>query len=145
MAETRSNLHEASIILAALPLTTATDNRWWSHCQSLRSPNMSTSSFVRQLKKGQWTCHTHKWLQIQLVESNNFQGGHRIFSICQSHSHCVSSIWHNHFCAIPIDHIYPAWPCLSILLPAICLIWFCLMWSIHCFPNAWSFARLTHV
>jgi len=34
------------------PLTTPRDRRWWSHCPSLGSPEMSTSFFARQLKKG---------------------------------------------------------------------------------------------
>jgi len=39
-------------MLAAFPLTTARDRRWWSHCCSLGSPDMSTSFFATQLKKG---------------------------------------------------------------------------------------------
>jgi len=39
-------------ILAALPLTSARDKHWWSHCRSLGPPDMSTSLFARQLKKG---------------------------------------------------------------------------------------------
>ena len=38
-------------MLAVFPLTTARDRRWWSHCRSLGSPEMSTSFFARQLKK----------------------------------------------------------------------------------------------
>ena len=38
-------------MLAVFPLTTARDSRWWSHCRSLGSPEMSTSFFGRQLKK----------------------------------------------------------------------------------------------
>jgi len=33
-------------------MTTARDKHWWSHCRSLGSPEMSTSFFARQLKKG---------------------------------------------------------------------------------------------
>jgi len=39
-------------MLAVFPLTTARDRRWWSHCRSLGLPEMSTSFFARQLKKG---------------------------------------------------------------------------------------------
>jgi len=39
-------------MLAVFPLTAARDKRWWSHCRSLGSPEMSTSFFARQLKKG---------------------------------------------------------------------------------------------
>jgi len=39
-------------MLAVFPLTTARDRRWWSHCHFLGSPEMSTSFFARQLKKG---------------------------------------------------------------------------------------------
>ena len=39
-------------MLTVFPLTTASDRRWWSHCRSLGSPEMSTSFFSRQLKKG---------------------------------------------------------------------------------------------
>jgi len=39
-------------MLAVFPLTTARDRRWWSHCPSLGLPEMSTSFFARQLKKG---------------------------------------------------------------------------------------------
>jgi len=39
-------------MLAVFPLTTARDRRWCSHCPSLGSPEMSTSFFARQLKKG---------------------------------------------------------------------------------------------
>jgi len=33
-------------------MATARDKHWWSHCRSLGSPEMSTSFFARQLKKG---------------------------------------------------------------------------------------------
>jgi len=36
-------------MLAVFPLTMARDRRWWSHCCSLGSPEMSTSFFARQL------------------------------------------------------------------------------------------------
>jgi len=49
-------------MLAVFPLTTAGDRRWWTtgvphlqlveHCRSLGSPDMSTSFFARQVKKG---------------------------------------------------------------------------------------------
>jgi len=39
-------------MLAAFPLTTARDERWWNHCRSLESPDISTSFFPRPLKKG---------------------------------------------------------------------------------------------
>jgi len=46
---------------------------------SLGSPDTSTSFFARPLKKGHWTCHTHQWSQLSLVESRNCFGGHDIF------------------------------------------------------------------
>jgi len=39
-------------MLAVFPLTTARDRRWWCHCRSLGSSEISTSFFARQLKKG---------------------------------------------------------------------------------------------
>ena len=39
-------------MLAVFPLTTARDRHWWSHCRFLGWPEMSTSFFARQLKKG---------------------------------------------------------------------------------------------
>jgi len=39
-------------MLAAFPLTTARDRRWWSHWHSLGLPDTSTSFFARPLKKG---------------------------------------------------------------------------------------------
>jgi len=39
-------------MLVVFPLTTDRDRRWWSHCRSLGSPEMSTRFFARQLKKG---------------------------------------------------------------------------------------------
>jgi len=39
-------------MLAAFPLTTARDRGWWNNCQSLGSPEISTSFFTRQLQKG---------------------------------------------------------------------------------------------
>jgi len=39
-------------MLAVFPLTMVRDRRWWSHCPSMGSPEMSTSFFARQLKKG---------------------------------------------------------------------------------------------
>jgi len=39
-------------MLAVFPLTMARDRRCWSHCRSLGLPEMSTSFFARQLKKG---------------------------------------------------------------------------------------------
>jgi len=39
-------------MLAVFSLTTARDRRWWSHCPSLGSPEMSTNFFAKQLKKG---------------------------------------------------------------------------------------------
>jgi len=39
-------------MLAAFPLAKARDRRWWSHWRSLRSPDTSTTFFVRPLKKG---------------------------------------------------------------------------------------------
>ena len=69
-------------MLAAFPLTTARERRWWSHWHSLGSPDTSTSLFARPLKKGgRWTCHTHKWSQLPLVVSGNWFGGHDIFGI----------------------------------------------------------------
>ena len=70
-------------MLAVFPLTAARDRHWWSHCRSLGSPEMSTSFFARQLKKGQWTCHTHQWFRLQLVESSNCREGHCISGICR--------------------------------------------------------------
>jgi len=67
-------------MLAMFPLAMARDRRWWSRCPSLGSPEMSTSFFARQLKRrGQWTCHTHQWFRLQLVESNNCQEGHCLY------------------------------------------------------------------
>jgi len=37
-------------MLAAFPMTTARDRRWWSHWHSLGSPDTSTSFFARPLK-----------------------------------------------------------------------------------------------
>ena len=70
-------------MLAAFPLATARDRCWWSHWCSLGSPDTSTSFFVRPLKKGQWTCHTHQWSQLPMFESGNCIGGHDIFGILQ--------------------------------------------------------------
>jgi len=39
-------------MLAAFPLTTARDRRWWSHWHPLGSPDTSTRFFARPLKKG---------------------------------------------------------------------------------------------
>ena len=63
-------------LLAVFPLNTARDKRWWNHCRSLGVSLQGSS------KKRQWTCHTHQWFWLQLVESNNCEGGHCIFSIC---------------------------------------------------------------
>ena len=53
VAKIRSKLHTGQyMLLVVFPLTTARDRRWWSHCHSLGSPEMSTSFFARQLKKG---------------------------------------------------------------------------------------------
>jgi len=38
-------------MLAALLLTTVRDRHWWSHWRSLGLPDISTSFFVRPLKK----------------------------------------------------------------------------------------------
>ena len=53
--------------ILVFPLTTARDRRWWSHCRSLWSPEMSTS-FFDSSRKGQWTCDTHQWFRLQLFE-----------------------------------------------------------------------------
>jgi len=59
-------------MLAAFPLTTARDRRWWSHCRSLGSPDISTRVFARPLKKGWASCHTHQclncnWLKVVIA------------------------------------------------------------------------------
>ena len=49
-------------------------------------------------KKGQWACHTHpqvKWFQLQLVENNNCQGGHFIFSAFVSPIVTYCTSWYN--------------------------------------------------
>jgi len=40
---------QANVLLVVFPLTMARDRRWWSHCHSLGSPEMSTSFFAKQL------------------------------------------------------------------------------------------------
>jgi len=57
-------------ILAVFPLTTARDRRWWSHCRSLGSPEMSTSFFARQLSTGNLACH---WLIMRRKEIFYFE------------------------------------------------------------------------
>jgi len=94
MAKTRSNLHTGQYA-GMFCLTTARDKRWWSHCCSFGSPDISTSFFARQLKK--WAVDlpytvARQWFWMQLVESNNCQGGHCIFNICWSQHqllHCL--------------------------------------------------------
>jgi len=39
-------------MLVAFPLTTARDKCWWNYCYSLESPDISTTSFARLIKKG---------------------------------------------------------------------------------------------
>jgi len=39
-------------MLAAFPLTTARDRRWWSHWCSLGSTDIPTNFFARPLKNG---------------------------------------------------------------------------------------------
>ena len=55
-------------MLAAFPLITASDMRWWSHWRSLESPDTSTTFFARPLKKGRWTWHTHQWLNCNWLK-----------------------------------------------------------------------------
>jgi len=62
-------------MLAAFPLTTAREKRWWSHCHSLGSLDISTSFFATATVQGssekwQWTCHAYQWFRLQLVESS---------------------------------------------------------------------------
>jgi len=57
-------------MLAALPLTTARDRLWWSHCLPWGHLTCRQVSLQDSSKKGQWACHTHQWFQLQLVESN---------------------------------------------------------------------------
>jgi len=64
MAKFRSNLH------TAFPLTTARGRRWWSHWRSLGSPDIWTSFFARQLKKGAVDLPHYQWFLLQLVGSN---------------------------------------------------------------------------
>jgi len=57
-------------ILAVFPLITARDRRCWSHWDSLGSPDILTSFFVRQLKKGGvLSIHTSgfncNWLEVE--------------------------------------------------------------------------------
>ena len=57
-------------MLAALPLTTARDRLWWSHCLPWGHLTCRQVSLQDSSKKGQWACHTHQWFRLQLVESN---------------------------------------------------------------------------
>jgi len=50
VAKIKSNLHTGQNA-GRVPLTTAMDKRWWHHCHSLGSPDISTNFFARQLKK----------------------------------------------------------------------------------------------
>ena len=68
-------------MLAAFPLTTARDRRWWSHWHSLGRQTHQQVSLQDNSKKGQWTCHTHQWSQLPLVVSGNCFGGYDIFGI----------------------------------------------------------------
>ena len=60
-------------MLAAFPLATARDRRWWSHWCSLGSPDTSTSFFERPLKKGavDFAIHTSglscHWLKVVIA------------------------------------------------------------------------------
>jgi len=65
-------------MLAAFPLTTARDRRWWRHWHSLGSPDTSTSFFARPLKKGavDLPYTPDQWSQLPLVVSGNCFGGH---------------------------------------------------------------------
>ena len=68
-------------MLAAFPLTTARDMRWWSHYRSLGSPDMSTSFFARKLKKvlkilgnkkeDTWQQWSKPWRSCQYLSSND--------------------------------------------------------------------------
>jgi len=84
-------------MLAVLPLTTARHRHWCSHFRCLGSPEMSMSFFARQLKKGQWTCHTHQWFRLQLVESSNCQEGHCISDICRSQHQLLHCLAYRHW------------------------------------------------
>ena len=84
-------------MLTAFPLATARDRCWWSHWCSLGSPDTSTSFFVRPLKKGQWTCHTHQWSQLH---TTNKQKSNRV--LCPNYSMPLIIVstcrcWHKHF------------------------------------------------
>jgi len=48
-------------MMAAFPLATARDRRWWSHWCFLGSPDTSTSSSKDHSKKGQRICHAYQW------------------------------------------------------------------------------------
>ena len=59
-------------------------------------PKCQQVSLQDNSRRGQWTCHTHPWFRLQLVESNNCHEGHCISSICQSQHqllHCLV-YWH---------------------------------------------------
>ena len=69
-------------MLAVFPLTTSRDRRWWSHCPSLGSPEMLTSFFARQLKKG----------AVDLPYTPVIS----IFYTSCLHIHVNGSVWHSH-------------------------------------------------
>jgi len=59
-----------------------------------------------------WTCRTHQWSQLQLVESGNCFGGQDIFGILQHQPLVLKSlpVWHCLFSA-------PKQKCLQLLHP----------------------------
>jgi len=57
-------------MLVVFPLTKARDRRWWSHCCSLGSPEMSTSFFTRQISTDKLACH---WLIMRRKEIFYFE------------------------------------------------------------------------
>ena len=78
-------------MLAAVPLTKARDRHWCNHCHSLGSPDVWTSFFIRQLKKGAldlpcmpgFDCD---WLKIVIVTEVI------VFSaVCNLSFHCCSA------------------------------------------------------
>jgi len=75
-------------MLTVFPLTTARDRCWWSHCASCGYQTCQQVSLRGHSKKEWWTCHTHQWFQLQLVERGNCFEGRGIFGILQPLSLC---------------------------------------------------------